>query len=614
MKCCKVFGSKSAKSCLFVVVKGERRKVKKTFHFSRFTANKAFNLYTGIFNRNLIAGLVPVAFFMLSYKAASFEINVSNFGAVPGDGKDDSKAILAAIEYAKANDIHTVRFNAGIYEFKGLPGWETSESEKRSCYITLHDVAGLELRGDTDKQGNPATFWVKDNDLKGGQPMILSVQKGSNITVRNIAVDMAPYYYSAGKVIAVEGDKVTIEVLAGHPVVDGQKAYIMGLYDLEARKAKAVRLTWDENLPQWHLDGDKSSRHMTMHFAALAQSCRVGDGVFWFQGNHYGAMINFSGIDGLLLENVHILNGHGFPITNNFCHDITYRNVTIKPEGNRIATVCRDGLKLYCASGKVLMDRVHIEGCLGDDGQNIHGTWLAVTQKRSDRELLVEGGPTPLTSGKDIVLLDDRFRPAWRSKIVKTVFEDKHVVITFSDTIPRWVHQKTPVEPQEWLPDSVHIVNSVYRSTGRFGVLLKASNTLIENTLFQNNVAGIHIGGEWSWGYWLESTNPQHIEIKNCTFRDNRLDMRYAGEKMDMAISIASWTNPDKLGEPSEVLSSLMRDIRIHDNLFENESVCASLQNCADVWFWNNTLKNCNKDLLINEKTAENINRSAPTQ
>jgi len=81
---------------------------------------------------------------------------------------------------------------------------------------------------------------------------------------------------------------------------------------------------------------------------------------------------------------------------------------------------------------------------------------------------------------------------------------------------------------------------------------------------------------------------------------------------MDLAISIASWTNPDKLGKPSEVLTGLMRDIRIHDNLFEDESVCVSLQNCSDVWFWNNKIRNCGIDLLINEKTTENINRRAP--
>jgi len=112
-------------------------------------------------------------------------------------------------------------------------------------------------------------------------------------------------------------------------------------------------------------------------------------------------------------------------------------------------------------------------------------------------------------------------------------------------------------------------------------------------------------------GYWLESTNPQHIEIRNCTFRDNRLDIRFGGKKMEMAISIASWTNPDKLGEPSEVLSGLMRDIRIHGNTFEDETVCVSLQNCRDVWFWNNQIRNCGQDLLINERTAENINHFA---
>jgi hypothetical protein len=538
-------------------------------------------------------------------------INVSDFGAIPDDGKDDSKEIQAAIDKARSDGIHKVCFEAGKYEFKSIPGWERTE-RKRSCYITVQDASDLELCGVTGKDGVPATFWVKDNDLKECQPMILSIQQGANITVRNISVDMAPYYYSAGKITAVNGDEVTIRVLPGHPRVDGQKAYIMGLYDFKTRKAKVVRLTWDFDLPQWKATGNDKDRQMTIRFQPLAQSCKIGDGVFWFQGNFSGSMLNFRNIKGLLLENVHILNGHGFPITCNFCKDITYRNVSIKPEGNRIATTCRDGFKIYCAGGKVLMDGIHIEGCLGDDGQNIHGIWLAVLRKEGGKSLITTTSMPGLTPGKAVVLLDDQFHPAWHSKVDSCTQSGKEMRITFTDPVPDWVHEKTPVEPQEWLPDSLHIRNSVYRSTGRFGVYLKASNTLIEKCLFENNVAAIHIGGEWSWGYWLESTNSQHVEIRNCTFRDNHLDMRYGGEKMDLAISIASLTNPDKLGAPSEVLSGLIRDVRIHDNIFEDESVCVSLQNCGDIWFWNNTLRNCGKDLLINEKTAENIFRMAP--
>ena len=86
----------------------------------------------------------------------------------------------------------------------------------------------MNFLGVTDEQGQPATFWVKDNDLKECQPMILSIQQGANITLRNISVDMAPYYYSAGKIVAVKGNEVTIEVLPDHPRIDGQKALHYG--------------------------------------------------------------------------------------------------------------------------------------------------------------------------------------------------------------------------------------------------------------------------------------------------------------------------------------------------------------------------------------------------
>ena len=563
--------------------------------------------------------LCAVALFVLFPKVSASqsgtgEIFVRDFGAIPGDGKDDSKAILAAIESAKSKGIGKVTFDAGVYEFKGIPGWERTE-RKRSCYISLKDLSNLELSGKVDSKGLPVTKFVKDNDLKEGQPMILSIDNGANITVRNIAVDMSPYYYSAGKILKINGDEVTIEVFQGHPRIEGQKAYIMGLYDLEAKKAKVVRLTWESNLPQWHLTGSDKDRQMKINHSGLAQSAMVGDGVFWFQGNHTGSLLNFGHINGLLLENISVFNGHGFPITCNFCRDITYHNVNLKPTGNRIATACRDGFKIYCGSGKVVMDGVHVEGCLGDDGQNVHGMWLAVQKKQSEKTLTAYESSMPcLTPGRDVVLLDDSFHPAWKSKVESSTSQGREISITFTDPIPEWVHEKTPIEPQEWLPESLQITNCIYRSTGRFGIILKASNALIEKTLFENNVAGIQMGAEWSWGYWLESSNPQHVEIRNCIFRDNHLDMRFGGQKMDMSINIASWTNPLKLGVPSDVLSGLINDIKIHDNIFENETLCASLQNCGNVWFWNNTLINCGKDLLINEKTAVNVFRSDPEQ
>src|ERR1700749_4746287 len=61
---------------------------------------------------------------MLSFAAtASFsnpnikdtKVYVSQFGAMPNDGKDDGPGITQALAYAKKNGINTIYFGAGTY-------------------------------------------------------------------------------------------------------------------------------------------------------------------------------------------------------------------------------------------------------------------------------------------------------------------------------------------------------------------------------------------------------------------------------------------------------------------------------------------------------------------
>ncbi|MHB9031877.1 MAG: right-handed parallel beta-helix repeat-containing protein [Anaerolineae bacterium] len=534
-------------------------------------------------------------------------VQVSDFGALADTPENAAPGIMAAVAHAHQRGIRRVQFAPGTYRFDGLSGWE-GRNREGSCYMALENLRDIELAGAVDAAGQPATRWVVANDLQEGQPTIMSIERSRNVTVRNLVVDMDPWYYSAGRVTAIAGDDVTIELLPGHPQIDGQPMFNMGTYDLEQRKALVLRLSWDFDLPVWHTVGAADSRIMRTSYANLAQNVQAGQAVFWFQGNYCGPLLHFGHIHNLLVENVRILGGHGFTMTCNYCHDVTYRQVRLEPGEGRIASSCRDGFKLYCPSGKLLMDGMRIEGCLGDDGQNVHGMWLAAKETRGSHTLLAtaQWREDLLTPGKCVRLLDDHFLPGWESTVAACRYEGQEQLITFTDPLPEWVHERTPIEPQEWLPDSLHITNSVFRSTGRFGVYLKASNTLIENCLFENNVAGIHIGGEWSWGYWLESTNSQHVEIRNCTFRDNTLDMRYGGHKMDRAISVASWTARHTPG--------LMQDIRIHDNTFEDEVTCVNLANCRRVWFWNNKLVNCARALVADAETTDQIYEHAPEE
>jgi hypothetical protein len=313
-------------------------------------------------------------------------------------------------------------------------------------------------------------------------------------------------------------------------------------------------------------------------------------------------------IENLRVDNVHFWNGHGFPLQCHFNTNVTYRRVKLYPPGNRIATACRDGFKIFCTGGKVVMDQIHIEGCLGDDGQNIHGLWLTPKEIRGEKEMVVhypirDRPFKPLTPGKKIRLLDRNFQTGWESTISSCQpLEGSQQLLTFEDKLPGWLSDTTPVEAAEWLPESMLIKNSVFRNTGRYGVLLKSSNTLIDSCLFEYNTAGIRMGGEWH-PLWLESMHSHDVEIRNCTFRDNNLIMLYGGRQMSNAINIGSYSMPGP---------GLMRNILIHGNRFIDEGTCAVLRQCKEVRFWNNTLVNCRQDLLIEEETTSGIYRSGP--
>jgi hypothetical protein len=559
---------------------------------------------------------IPMLFIMFSVLFAGCSedaVLVSDFGAVTDDGMDDTEGITAAIEYASEKGIKTVIFDEGTYDFNNLPGRDASEGKRAWYYINLTDINGMELLGAVDVEGKPATKWIINNDLKELQPGILKIESGSDVSMKNFTVDMVPFYNSAGEVVNIDADEVTVKILDGHPYHDGQPAFVMGTYDLEARKAKTVRITWDHEaphteIPVWHRAGDPEDRMMKTSCKALTEYCKTGDGVFWFQSNYTAGLLLFSGIQNLWLENIHIWNGHGFPLKSNFNYNVTYKKVMLYPPGNRIATACRDGFKLLCNGGTVVMDSIYIDGCLGDDGQNIHGLWLTPQEVRGSHEMTVHypisKRPFPmLTPGHKVRLLDDKQMTGWESTILTCERgEEGRQLLTFEDALPDWVHDSTPVEAQEWLPETMLVKNSVFRNTGRYGIIMKASNAIVENSLFENNVAGIRIGGEWH-PLWLESTHSENFEIRNCTFKSNDLDILYGGRKADKAIHIHSHSMP-----PVE----LMQDIRIHHNTFENEGICVDVSQCNGLWFWENELINCGQDLQIAEEGTSNIYRTAP--
>ncbi|MHC4884763.1 MAG: hypothetical protein ACYTGH_06730 [Planctomycetota bacterium] len=115
---------------------------------------------------------------------------MADFGAIPDDGKSDAEAIQVAFNYALANGIPQIRFAPGTYDLSGIEGWDPAPNwahyhrlfEKSGSYLHLQGARDLELIGAVDAAGNPATRWIKHNDLREYQPQTLAVEKGVKAT------------------------------------------------------------------------------------------------------------------------------------------------------------------------------------------------------------------------------------------------------------------------------------------------------------------------------------------------------------------------------------------------------------------------------------------------
>src|SRR5690554_937688 len=104
----------------------------------KIMGNRSSRLYTFEFFSKILLkilnfiNIVLIVFIVNACNVAPIEIHVADYGAKPDDGIDDSKSILAALQDAKEKGAQTVYFEAGVYDFKGLPGWDASERGNRT--------------------------------------------------------------------------------------------------------------------------------------------------------------------------------------------------------------------------------------------------------------------------------------------------------------------------------------------------------------------------------------------------------------------------------------------------------------------------------------------------
>ncbi|MGS2737680.1 hypothetical protein [Sinomicrobium sp. M5D2P17] len=445
-------------------------------------------------------------------------VEVSDFGALPNDGKCDRAAIKRALDYAKTVKAEELVFDVGTYDLF------VSDASKNTGLdiLSLHDFT---MRGAINQKGNPATTFLRHYDFKNdmhGKP-ILSVRHSNNFRLQNIIFDNNPRYSTAGEVVTNDGESVTVKIFEGNPVIDGTLFFTSNIWDLSTKNLKKVESpTYGGDVYKkreeytWHVVGDTANRIMQLHSPTLASKVAIGEGLSW-HFSYKGIQVNFYMCNDLSVENVWTFNAIGFCMRAEACENITAKKVKIIAPDNQLAVGSRDGWKLYACRGKVVMDEIYMEGVRWD-GQNVHGSFLwpyQVVDKHTIWLKKKEGAAFPIPVGSKIGFWNGKeeiLRTVQKSELKPTGKKERGFLLTFTEPVPDFVNEKTLCLIYGWNIDNYMLSNSTFRNIAGSASLIRNSNVSIVNNTFDHIMyPAIMIGGAINEG---EGVVPKNVRIE----------------------------------------------------------------------------------------------------
>lgn len=457
-------------------------------------------------------------------------INVSDYGAIVNDGKDDIAAIANAINAAKsiATAQNPVRllFENGTYDIM----YNRSSSHS----IEIRDVNGLLW------DGQNAEF-LMHNPTVG----FLALLRCENTILKDFTVDYASLPFTQGKVTKVDAANGYFEFVVddGFPLpveqhfIDSPQRW--GMF----KNAKGGIKEGTPNLIShnrfFELIGTRTYKYGNQNASTLSK-VEVGD---YF---------------------VHIARYNGSTIIRNTAgKNLTYSNIIAyaSPSGGFNARDSEEwnvlGCQLKLKQGRVHTtnaDAMHINGskigpwvenCLfegfSDDCMNLKYTKKNIKEVHSPTEITVEfstkvGEVLEFYNPRDGVYLGTATITnvqALGSNLFRITLSTA-INITFVDDSNHQSTDKAYVESSS--NESFIFRNNIVRNSRRYGLLIQSKYALIENNLFQNlSGSAIRIENGVDWGEGFRADN---IEIKNNRFENCGYDKTYIDEPNSATITV----------------------------------------------------------------------------
>lgn len=396
---------------------------------------------------------------------------VSDFGAKPDDGLNDLPAINAALaEAAKSGRPSEVRFAPGVYFLKA----ETNDVSPM-C-LTVEGARNLLI------EGSGAAFIVQSPD-RG----FLNIYKSTNVIVRNLSLDYDPLPFSQGFVKAVDDKSIDVEIDEGFPSL------------AETRFSNSWGMVKDSKIPG-RLKGGAYDWFATKSISELGgrvfrleqvrtdfkSQIQVGDRYVQNGRKNAGKAFGTGLSESITFEGITIYSSPGASYVGWFGSLINVIHCRTILKSGRWQTTGADGVHLQSQRIGPWIEGCTFEG-IADDCVNIYTRILPV--KAADGNGIFFSGVPPNARPGDRIAFFSQATGAAPAFFPLRELVDKGNQMRFEEMIP---NEPPLVQPGAWqvyntslAGNGYVIVSNTFKNSRRYGLLLKASQGLVEGNVFE---------------------------------------------------------------------------------------------------------------------------------
>lgn len=503
-------------------------------------------------------------------------IRITDFGLAPDTRLNAVQYVQKALEECRKRSSAVLIFPKGRYDF-----WPQYATEKlyyesntdviplRRCAILIEDMKNLVI----DCGGSDFIFHDRI------QPF--TVDKSSNITIRNVSVDWDIPLTAQAQITDVTNDyiDIAINVLESPYIIEkgklvftgeGWKSRWNGVMEFDSTTRLVVPQTgdsgclgrgWQDYLAQEISYGRvRLLRNFVRKPAAgnwlvLRHSARDHAGTFIIDSRD------------VTISNMNMYHNAGLGILSQYSENLTFRKVYCvpNPAKNRILSGHDDGFHYSNCRGQIIVDSCRFLALM-DDPINVHGTSVRITGRKNDKTLICRFmhnqsiGFVWARAGEKIGFIENESMNTVALGIVASfkAITPEEFELTFNENIPGTITPGDALENLTWTPD-LSIRNSFFGSNRARGILVSTpGKVIIENNLFESSGSAILIAGDAN--QWYESGAVTDVLIRNNVFNDPCLTSMY--QFCEGIISIYPEIPEPDPGKPFH------RNIRIEDNEF----------------------------------------------